>query len=270
MQNVWDTSLQPALRRAGIDLRRYPAMPAPTWREAAFTEALAARRGNAGPDFTSAVDFLKFSVSHANESNAQRFQDLFVRWKLEDKLQGYFVEFGASDGVSLSNSYGLELYRAWHGVLAEPARIWQQALRKNRRAEIDSRCVWTRSGETLVFNEAPVAEFSTIHEFSQKDAHAEMRTDGTSYEVSSVSLNDLLLEHRAPPIIDYLSVDTEGSELSILSELDFSKYTFRVITLEHNYTDNRPKLFELLTSRGYRRVFPEFSGFDDWYVLGTL
>jgi hypothetical protein len=65
----------------------------------------------------------------------------------------------------------------------------------------------------------------------------------------------------APPI-DYLSIDTEGSEFMILKDFDFARYTFRVITVEHNYTSQRRELFELLTSVGYQRVYPEISQFD--------
>ena len=67
-------------------------------------------------------------------------------------------------------------------------------------------------------------------------------------------------------MIDYLSIDTEGSEFEILNSFDFSKFKFRIITCEHNYTPMREKIFELLTKNGYTRVFKEISFNDDWYV----
>jgi hypothetical protein len=84
--------------------------------------------------------------------------------------------------------------------------------------------------------------------------------------VASVTLNDLLEEHRAPNYIDFISIDTEGSEYQILSDLDFAKYSFGLICVEHNFTENRGKIFSLLSSNGYTRVFEELSQWDDWYV----
>ena len=47
---------------------------------------------------------------------------------------------------------------------------------------------------------------------------------------------------------------------------DFKKYIFKIITIEHNYTENREKIFNLLTKNGYSRKYKELSIFDDWYV----
>ena len=69
--------------------------------------------------------------------------------------------------------------------------------------------------------------------------------------------------------IDYLSIDTEGTEFEILNALDFAKYRFNVITCEHNYTPLRGDIHELLSRNGYRRVFPHLSQCDDWYIAST-
>jgi hypothetical protein len=89
------------------------------------------------------------------------------------------------------------------------------------------------------------------------------------YEVETITLGDLLETHAAPRIIDYLSIDTEGSEFEILSNFDFEKRLIRCITCEHNFTANRDKIFKLLSSKGYKRKFVEFSDCDDWYFIGS-
>src|SRR5262249_38016113 len=147
---------------------------------------------------------------------AQFFQDVFVRWALGDQRNGYFVEFGATDGVYLSNSHFLETERAWFGILAEPAHRWHESLKRNRQSIVDTRCIWSTSGATLPFFEPPAAELSTIASLTDDGPHAASRAHGEMYDVVSVSLDDLLHEHHAPAVVDYLSVDTEGSELAIL------------------------------------------------------
>jgi hypothetical protein len=95
-------------------------------------------------------------------SHAQFRQDLFVLSTLGFKSNGYFVEFGATDGVTLSNTNLLEKEFGWTGILAEPAQKWHQALRKNRICQIDTRCVWKRTGDILQFHEAMEGEFSAV------------------------------------------------------------------------------------------------------------
>jgi FkbM family methyltransferase len=199
-------------------------------------------------------------------ARAQLRQDIFVLAELHLKRGGYFVEFGATNGIDLSNTYLLETQFGWRGIVAEPAQCWQTALARNRACKIDTRCVWRESGATLRFNETNIAELSTIESFSAGDRHAELRKAGHSYEVRTVSLMDLLREHDALRQIDYLSVDTEGSEFDILQAFDFEHYDVRIITCEHNYSPLRDKLHALLTEKGYTRKFEGLSQVDDWYV----
>jgi FkbM family methyltransferase len=202
-------------------------------------------------------------------SRSQLRQDVFALAQLGFKRNGFFVEFGATNGVDLSNTWLMEKHFGWKGVLAEPARCWHVALAANRTAVIEKRCVWRKSGEVLKFNEVDAAELSTIDSFSQADDNRENRKAGRTYDVGTISLDELLDVHRAPRVVDYLSIDTEGSELEILKSFDFSRRHFSVITCEHNYTSQREEIFDLLSRNGYLRKFQEISEFDDWYVRAT-
>jgi FkbM family methyltransferase len=204
------------------------------------------------------------------DSKAQFRQDLFVLAQLGFKQHGYFVEFGAADGVLASNTCLLERSFGWTGIVAEPARYWREALLRNRTCRIDTRCVWGITGETVVFNEVDEPQLSTIARYSDGDMHGEKRAQGTTYDVETVSLNDLLRAHQAPDSIDYLSIDTEGSEFEILSRFDFERYRVAVITCEHNFTPMRHDLHRLLESKGYVRTLQSISSVDDWYVSRRL
>jgi len=202
---------------------------------------------------------------------AQVGQDLFVLMATSFKRDGFFVEFGAADGVNLSNTFLLERSFGWKGILAEPARGWHDALAQSRECAIDTRCVWATSGQTLEFVEAVEPEYSTIRDMVGLDGgHEASRAAAAVYDVATVSLNDLLNAHSAPSSIDYLSIDTEGSEYEILRAYDFTSREIRIITVEHNFDRvRRSRVYDLLTSHGFRRVLDDMSLWDDWYVLGS-
>jgi FkbM family methyltransferase len=199
-------------------------------------------------------------------SKSQLGQDLFVLFELSFKTGGYFVEFGAANGIDLSNTCLLEKEFGWTGIVVEPALRWREDLIINRKCHIDTSCVWRESNAVLTFNETGLAEYSTVDTYSLSDIHSQKRKDGRKYSVDTITLADLLDKYNAPKLIDYLSIDTEGSEYEILRDFDFNKYQFRAITCEHNFTPLRENIFSLLTNNGYVRKFEGISNYDDWYV----
>lgn len=206
---------------------------------------------------------------YLRHSKAQNLQDLFVLAATRIKRNGFFVEFGATNGVDLSNTHLLEKHFGWTGILAEPAEVWREALHKNRDCFIDNACVWTETGKQVTFRQTQIAELSTISQFKDHDFNAKARVEGLEYQVETISLIDLLAKYDAPKAIDFLSLDTEGSELDILKAFDFERYRFKIIVCEHNYIPQREDIFALLTSNGYERILEDIAGWDDWYVLNS-
>lgn len=199
-------------------------------------------------------------------SKSQLRQDLFVLSHFLFKKEGFFVEFGATNGVDLSNTFLMEKHFSWTGILAEPAKCWHAKLHDNRSCKIETKCVWTETGSKVSFIEADEAELSTVREYSDCDMHGANRENGFIYEVETISLYDLLKQNNAPKSIEYMSIDTEGSEYDILETFPFDEYKFGIITVEHNYSESRNKIHALLTKFGYRRIFEDISSFDDWYI----
>jgi len=199
-------------------------------------------------------------------SRSQLLQEFFVLSQLSFKRNGFFVEFGANDGLRSSNTLLLERDLGWQGILAEPAKTCHAALHRNRPGcSIDTACVWSHTGHTVEFFECDDSVVSTVDQFrnTQQDPR---QLKGHTYPVDTISLVDLLDKHSAPSVIDYLSMDTEGTEFEILSAFDWSQYQFQVITVEHNRTPMREQLFNLLSSQGYHRMATAHSHIDDWYV----
>jgi FkbM family methyltransferase len=265
VRNALRTPIRTAARSIGFDVVRFT--PQRDAAMVAFDLLLQLRDAMADVRDENDRRFLLDCAVNIADSKSQILQDLFALHMLNGKPAGFFVEFGSTNGVKLSNTHILEKKFGWHGILAEPARCWAVALRANRRCAIDLRCVWTKTGERLRFLEASDAELSTIDPFANRDAHSTTRMTNEKYEVETVSLTDLLRTHNAPREIDYMSIDTEGSEYPILLHFDFEAFDVGVITVEHNYVEkDRNQIKELLNSKGYRRVFEKFSQWDDWYV----
>ena len=202
-------------------------------------------------------------------SKSQFYQDLMV---LAFQKQGikpqdfYFVEFGATNGVDLSNSFLFEQCFGSGGIVAEPARVWHKELFANRNCKIVIDCVWTHSDLKLEFFESENPDLSGLN--AKKHFHRQ-RKPREVYSVNTISLLDLLESSDAPKNIDLLSIDTEGTEFEILSAFDFTKYCFNIIICEHNFSKDRKKICNLLEKNGYKRRFSWISFVDDWYFLAS-
>jgi FkbM family methyltransferase len=198
------------------------------------------------------------------KSCSQLGQDLWVLDRTNYKRDGFFVEFGASDGIVLSNTYLLEKEFNWKGVCAEPNPEYYALLKDNRNCSVSDCCIDAFTGKEVDFVLAK--EYGSILKYINSDDHADIRnaylTTNGSIKKSTVSLDDFLISNNAPRKIDYLSIDTEGNEYAILKEFPFEMWDIKYITVEHNYTKQRELICALLSSKGYHR---KTQLHDDWY-----
>ena len=70
------------------------------------------------------------SIRNKKNIKSQLYQDMFASFVIGDKSDKTFFEFGATNGIDLSNSYTLEKYLNWKGVLSEPSPQWHDELKK--------------------------------------------------------------------------------------------------------------------------------------------
>jgi FkbM family methyltransferase len=221
--------------------------------------------------------FIDSLASLGTNIRSQLLQDAFAAFIVGDAFEKTFLEFGATNGVELSNSFMLEAELGWTGVLAEPSPQWHAEIYKNRPSStIITECIWNKSGQELDFFVSDIGVLSTLNDYLLSDmssmpGNTAARTKaGRLVKVKTVSLNEVIakyFEGRAP---SFMSIDTEGSEYEILSALDFSEYRPVVLTVEHNFTDLQEKIDSLLGSNGFVRVFRHLTAFDAWYVRADV
>ena len=198
-------------------------------------------------------------------SESQLLQDIFCIITLGEKKDGFFVEVGVGSGQAISNTYMLEKHFGWKGLLVEPNRSSHKSIAACRSAVLEPRAAASKSGQRLRFQEmVDAGEHSRVVDTG---GHAMPGARTVEYEVETVALTEILDDMGAPSEIDFLSLDTEGSEIDILNGLDLNRYNFKVMVIEHNNNHViQKKLQAMLVPLGYRLVFPHISAFDAWYV----
>lgn len=194
--------------------------------------------------------------------HSQWNQDQFVYENyFKDLKSGYFVDVGAHDGIDGSNSLFFESI-GWKGLCIEPIYDVYKNLKQNRKCECVNGCVYSNSG---------FVEFTRLKGYTEmlsgitncyppehiKRIENEINVQGGSMEIIKVpcyTLTELLL-NRNITHVNFLSIDTEGSELEILKGIDFNLITIDVITVEINYANENSRILQdhLLTN-GFKYV----------------
>jgi FkbM family methyltransferase len=204
--------------------------------------------------------------------SSQYGQDLFVIELLAGMRDGFFLDSGASDGVSANNTRLLEVSFGWKGICVEPNKNFFAALVRNRRCICLNCCLYDREGSVDFLEQANslggiLDEYHPAHLQYAKNAFRipeDAYGRPTTVHKTARTVRSVLREYGAPPVIDYWSLDTEGSEFAILKGFPFDEYSFRVLTVEHNRLPVRDHIRDFLGIRGYRRV--RALEIDDCYV----
>ena len=212
-----------------------------------------------------AKEFMQLTIQELEHSRGQCFQDIAALYFSLKKQNGYFVEVGTGNGELLSNTFMLEKHFGWQGILFEPDRRFHDSIGQIRSAKLDERPVYSCDDKVLQFLEVTRAgELSTLSEFRREDGRFRF---GSMREVKTTSLNSAFSFHNAPKTIDYISIDTEGSEMEVLQGLDFNKYKVGFVTIEHNFVPGKKEaLAAYLAPFGFKPVLAEFSCQDVWLV----
>ena len=186
------------------------------------------------------------------EQYSQGGQDVYVTRILKKKRDGYFVEVGAVNGIFISNTYLLEKKYGWKGLCIEanPYRIDELTTNRPNAVCIET-AVFSQSNLELDFTLVPLDILNAITEYA--DTCVDFITEnGTIIKVNTKTLNDIFIANNSPNVIDYLSIDTNGTEDKVLEGIDFTKYTFNVITVEtSSIIEKQKKIDDILTSNGY-------------------
>ena len=189
-------------------------------------------------------------VDHKGVYHETKLDDLFNK-----KEKGFFIELGAHDGLTQSNTAFLEKTRNWTGILIEPSVSNYQKCIKNREKSIVVNCACVSNEYKEEFVKGDFSENSLMSSVGGK-----RRRRGNKCNVKAKTLENILDEHLKENNIDFLSLDTEGYELNILKGLNLQKYKPSYMLIEI-YNFDYENILKFLNEFDYELVC-NFSGYN--------
>ncbi len=193
-------------------------------------------------------------------SLSQMGQDFWVYGEVFNrKLNGYFVEIGSYDGITLNNTFLLEKIFFWKGICIEPNPETFYELKKIRESKCLNICVDSGIGEIEFIPN--MLSSGIISRDTDNSSYLNCSKSIKVLRLETMPLIKILKDEEAPKIIDYLSIDVEGAEDRILCDFPFDEYRFLCMTIE------RPKatLRDVLAKNGYL-VIKEIPNYDVFYI----
>lgn len=191
------------------------------------------------------------------------------------KPNGTFLDIGAYDGVIGSNTLTLEKYLNWRGILVECNPVLYEQCKKLRSNIMCNKALYQDDDIELTFTipkgqdikggKEQLGGIKKLLKPESLNAFAKSYTKCDEIIVKTININTLLKQYNIYHI-DYVSLDIEGAELSVLSSWDFETHKVDFITVEHgNVGSYQQKIHNLLIKKGFK--LHRNNKWDDEYVF---
>jgi FkbM family methyltransferase len=169
-----------------------------------------------------------YNISKSNFRSDNIPIDIYIIDKyFSYKENGIFIEVGGYDGVFHSNTYVLEKYFGWNGILVEPSKNQFEKCKQNRSSHI-----YNKALVSFDYNEPYI--FGDFNDGSPMSSiNGERLNNGNLIKVETSTLQNILDELSITEV-DFFSLDVEGYELSVLKGINFNKVKFNILLIEYN------------------------------------
>jgi len=185
---------------------------------------------------------------------------------------GFFIEAGAADGETISNTLYFETKFGWNGLLVEPnPNLLKKLYSKHRKAYVLPHCLSTKPEvEIVTFDDSGfvsgIIVEGKIRPSKVGDAMNALKTE-KSIQVQCFPLYSILMA-LGNPHVDYFSLDIEGAELAMLKTLPWDKIKMTLIDVEINHAGmifpgSREDIHSFMFSHGY--PFIKSVSVDDFF-----
>jgi FkbM family methyltransferase len=199
----------------------------------------------------------------------QHKEDEYIASLFLNKRDGVCIEVGAYDGISLSNTLHFE-EKCWRALCIEPIKVAYEKCRQIRK-ECYNCCIsdgdYVDKEFTIFHLNDNLCAISSLEPDQRLiESHKHLITGTEKCNVKVRSLNSLLSELNFPKSIDFISIDTENTELYVLRGIDLNIYNVKLFVIENNY--NEPFCENYLSQYGYTKV--NRIAVNDFYIKVNL
>lgn len=278
IQNYLKSWVRNSLDHFGIEVRRKGSSN--TQYHEAMSLMLCKHRHFSKENSEEENSFINFCVESYPNSFSQRSQDLFAIWansraEAFPSKEKFCIEFGAADGKFISNTYLLSKEHNYKALLIEPEPTFFKKLKKNRPGDFCLNGVVREDGMSeqgkVTLIKSGLLSFRKGLTSSDEVKTLINNTKTGEFSANIIDLNKAIKSSfgEEASVINYISVDTEGSELEILKTIDFDKYKFNALTIECEdfHKERTNQITNFLSDKGYRAIFGRgITGVDIWFV----
>jgi len=164
-------------------------------------------------------------------------QDRWVAEVFNYKKTGYFLDFGGFEGLLHDNTFYLEKFLNWRGILVEPNPVPYSSACAVRSCITVNAALWHESRKSLQFTDSH--GLSSFVQFIESDSNSSIRKNISKriFNVDTINPTELLERFNAPSFIEYMSLDVEGAEFDVLKSLDLARFKVALLSVEHNHEE---------------------------------
>ena len=187
----------------------------------------------------------------------------FGQWETDRIIETYFekgyigdcVEVGAANGIKGSNTLYFESL-GWNALCIEPNPKQFNSLARHRKS-VAHYAVSDKAGkkDLTIFDVGENNIMSSLTSLKPDErlveAHKHIINKSYKFEVNVETLSTVLEMFNSPTKIDFITVDTEGTEIDVLKGFDFNMFDVTLFVIENNYNDDN--IEELMTTKGYKK-----------------